>query len=313
MKKLVTIITLTYKKYDHLFETIDSVLKQDYDNIEYIISDDGSADFPQEKITDYLKKRTSIRFQVIHHGENCGTVRNINNACKFSHGEIIMPLSCGDVFFCDNTVSQIVERMENLKSNLLVTSRLVYEGDKQPLYYLPHRKVIPKILSWNNEKQYEAFITSRYWDMASGSAMYYSKKILEELNYFDEEYILWEDGPFLKKYLKDHKLDCAYDIISIWYESGGVSTSKNTNVLLLNDIETLGNSICETEYDSNNRKIKRWIKYLEARKKNNGIFGLLRLRLIYPDIIFSRMVYQVMKRIYKKNEIRSVSNNHKNK
>ena len=46
----VTIFTPTYKRFDTLYKTIQSVLEQDYSNIEYIISDDGSPDFPYDDI-----------------------------------------------------------------------------------------------------------------------------------------------------------------------------------------------------------------------------------------------------------------------
>ena len=39
-KPLVSVVTITYRKFEYIYDTIDSVLNQDYDNIEYIISDD---------------------------------------------------------------------------------------------------------------------------------------------------------------------------------------------------------------------------------------------------------------------------------
>ena len=47
---LVSIITATYKKFDRLIDSINSVIAQDYSNIEYIITDDGSDDFPYSRI-----------------------------------------------------------------------------------------------------------------------------------------------------------------------------------------------------------------------------------------------------------------------
>ena len=39
---LVSVIILSYNQLDILNETIDSILEQDYHNIEIIISDDGT-------------------------------------------------------------------------------------------------------------------------------------------------------------------------------------------------------------------------------------------------------------------------------
>ena len=57
---LVTVATATYKKYDQLYQCIDSVLMQDYEPIEYIISDDGCSAFPKEEIEQYILKKKEI-------------------------------------------------------------------------------------------------------------------------------------------------------------------------------------------------------------------------------------------------------------
>ena len=59
--------------------------------------------------------------------------------------------------------------------------------------------------------------------MIAGCNLYITKDAIEEYGYFDEEYDLWEDGPFLSRYLYNDKIEYAFDIVSIWYESGGVS------------------------------------------------------------------------------------------
>ena len=44
---LVTIILMTYKKFDNIFKALDSVFCQTYSNIELIVTDDGSPNFPK--------------------------------------------------------------------------------------------------------------------------------------------------------------------------------------------------------------------------------------------------------------------------
>ena len=50
---LVTIITPAYNRASFLDETIQSVLSQDYPNIEYIVLDDGSTDHTRQVLEEY--------------------------------------------------------------------------------------------------------------------------------------------------------------------------------------------------------------------------------------------------------------------
>ena len=236
---LVTIVTTTYKRFDKLFATMDSVFVQNYPNIEYIISDDGSDIFPQEEIENYYRKRTNnVNCRVIHHNSNLGTVRNLNEAYRSAHGEYILNLSCGDIFFSADIVSRIVKRFLQTSCVVLVTSRILYKNDFEPICLLPHFEEREIITSFETGiDQYKAFITNRFYDMASGSAMYFSKRIIRMMNYFDERYYLWEDGPFLAKYLQIGKLECAYDMISIWYEDGGMSSRHIAKELKQNNVK----------------------------------------------------------------------------
>ena len=253
---LVSVVTLTYKNFSKVFETIQSVTKQDYPNIEYIVADDGSPDFPEKEIQQLLDQSNLSNTIVLKSTVNRGTVRNINNAYHYARGEIFINLSCGDIFFSPNTVSEIVDRFMKLACDVLVTTRILYKDGFVPISFLPHYLDRSKIEKWDSaEKQYRAFITSSFYDMASGSAMHFSKRILEKLDYFDESYVLWEDGPFIEKYLRKNTIETAYDIISIWYETSGVSSGIIHPLLLKDTIR----------FDQNERmdaypKLCRWDK-----------------------------------------------------
>ncbi len=240
-KCTISIITATYRNFEHIYATIDSVLMQDYPYLEYIITDDGTMDFPEEQLQQYIEdhKKENLSYRIIRHTKNIGTVKNLNYAYKISSGSLIFNLSCGDSFLNSEIVNRIAKRMKESDCDVLVTSRLLYEGDFKPLGLLPHYEERSLIKNYTTGiEQYKAFITSRFYDMASGSAMYLTKRILEKMNYYDEAYRLWEDGPFLAKYLLIGKIECAFDIVSIWYETGGVSDDKKKgNSRILTPIE----------------------------------------------------------------------------
>ena len=49
MRELVAVIVLSYKNVKGIYDTLDSVLSQDYENIEIIISDDATPNFCEEE------------------------------------------------------------------------------------------------------------------------------------------------------------------------------------------------------------------------------------------------------------------------
>ena len=77
----ITANILHYNCEKLLYQTIDSVLMQDYEDIELIIRDDHTpAGFDVEGIRAYIDahKRENIkRVEVIRGEENVGTVRNL--------------------------------------------------------------------------------------------------------------------------------------------------------------------------------------------------------------------------------------------
>ena len=51
---LFTIILVLYKKFDNVYQALDSVFCQTYQNIELIVTDDGSPNFPIKEINEYI-------------------------------------------------------------------------------------------------------------------------------------------------------------------------------------------------------------------------------------------------------------------
>lgn len=89
--ELVSIIVPVYNSVEHLSECIDSLLKQDYPNIEIILVDDGSTDDSYLLCKKYALTDQRIKiFQQIHQGSSSAR----NTGLGFSSGDYIM--------FCDS-------------------------------------------------------------------------------------------------------------------------------------------------------------------------------------------------------------------
>jgi len=90
---LVTIVTPTYNQAHYLTDTIESVLAQDYKNIEYIIINDGSTDNTQAILTQYNGR--------IHwkNQNNLGQANALNNGWSIAKGKYLSYLSSDDILY----------------------------------------------------------------------------------------------------------------------------------------------------------------------------------------------------------------------
>jgi glycosyltransferase involved in cell wall biosynthesis len=89
---LVSIVTPTYNMGRYLEETIQSVLNQDYPNIEYIVMDAGSTDETPAILEKY---RGRLEF---HSGPDRGTADAINKGFSRSHGSVFAYLNADDFY-----------------------------------------------------------------------------------------------------------------------------------------------------------------------------------------------------------------------
>ncbi|MDX1993406.1 MAG: glycosyltransferase family 2 protein [bacterium] len=87
---LVTIITPTYNRADYLPEVIDSVLSQDYPNLEYIVLDDGSKDNTVEVLERYAGRI------IWESHTNMGEAKTVNKGFAMATGEIIAIVNSDD-------------------------------------------------------------------------------------------------------------------------------------------------------------------------------------------------------------------------
>src|SRR5207247_391526 len=90
---LVSIVTPAYNQAEYLAETIESVLAQDYPNLEYIVLDDGSTDHTREVLKKYDGK---LRWES---HKNMGQARTLNEGWRKANGVYIGYLSSDDILY----------------------------------------------------------------------------------------------------------------------------------------------------------------------------------------------------------------------
>ncbi len=99
----ITIITPTYNSADTIRDTIESVINQNYAELEYIVVDGLSTDNTRDIILEY-KDRLNIN--LISEKDN-GIYDAMNKGVKLAQGEIVGILNSDDFFHDNNVLSKI--------------------------------------------------------------------------------------------------------------------------------------------------------------------------------------------------------------
>ena len=94
-KELVSVIMPTYNAGKYLSDSIGSILAQTYENLELLITDDGST---EERTLQLLKEfsEKDPRVKVVYLKENLGSGHSRNNAIERAEGRYIAFCDCDD-------------------------------------------------------------------------------------------------------------------------------------------------------------------------------------------------------------------------
>lgn len=116
---LVSIIIPCYNHEKFVQQTLQSVIDQDYLNIELIIIDDGSSDNSVKKIQALLIdcKSRFVRFE-FRHRPNKGLCATLNEALKWAKGEYFAPIASDDIILPHKTRVQVNCMLEFADNNI---------------------------------------------------------------------------------------------------------------------------------------------------------------------------------------------------
>lgn len=87
--ELVSVMVLAYRVSATVIETLESIYRQTYLNLELVIAEDGSDDDTLERIQEWIVKKGS-RFEkvrVVASPTNTGTSKNANRGVAACSGE----------------------------------------------------------------------------------------------------------------------------------------------------------------------------------------------------------------------------------
>ena len=111
---LVTILTVAFNAEKTIAKTIESVLNQSYDNIEYIVIDGASKDKTVEVVKRYQKAFDDVpgRSLTIISEPDRGMYDGLNKGARMAHGELVGQINADDWYEADavETMATLYEK-----------------------------------------------------------------------------------------------------------------------------------------------------------------------------------------------------------
>ena len=112
-KGLVSILTPCYNTGKLLHRLLDSVLMQDYPQVEMFCIDDGSSDNTREVVESYIPKFAEKGYTLTYvYQENGGQSVAVNNGLKLVNGEYLMWPDSDDYYAMPDIISCMVAKMQ---------------------------------------------------------------------------------------------------------------------------------------------------------------------------------------------------------
>jgi glycosyltransferase involved in cell wall biosynthesis len=117
----VSILIPTYNAERHLVECLDSVLAQDFADMEILISDNGSTDGTLKIIEAYGGREARIRWW--QNAKNLGFVPNHNLCLQRARGEYVKFVHADDKLLSTSAIGKMAAALEGNPSAVLAGSR----------------------------------------------------------------------------------------------------------------------------------------------------------------------------------------------
>lgn len=229
---LVSVVMPCFNSAKHLNQAIDSVLEQDYPNIELIVVDDGSTDNSRQILQQYGEKIKVIA------QKNGGPAAARNTAMRAAQGDFIAFNDSDDIWLPGKLSAQLNYLQSAPDVGLCYTSWIVWD-QQQPLQQ--HLNKLPNISPYQIVPEFSGWIYLKLLKVSyiHTTTAVIRKSVIDNVGYFNEAYRIGEDHDYwlrISQFCPVTKLKRAYSV----YRDEPISITKtlhshNFSLLVLED------------------------------------------------------------------------------
>lgn len=206
----VSIITICYNREATIDNAIESVLNQDFPNIEYIVIDGNSTDGTTEIIQSYGDKISRFVSE-----PDKGMYDALNKGLRLATGDIIGLMHSDDEFYDATVVSQIVAAFQNNPNTDGVYGDGIYVSNDAE-----ERIIRDRIGGAYSLKKVQSG-----W-LPLHPTVYLKRTVIEKYGFYNLDFKIASDTELLLRYLYKYQIKITYvNSYFVKMRMGGLSTS----------------------------------------------------------------------------------------
>jgi glycosyltransferase len=244
---IISLITTCYNRVSTVERTIQSVISQDYSDIEYILIDGASKDGSMDIINRYSGHIS----HVVSESDN-GMYQAINKGIRLATGDVIGLLHSDDVFYSADVLSNVAEAFSRNKADIVYGNGIFVSPDN------PHKIV----RNWIGG-EYKKENVKRGW-LPLHPTVYVKRKVYEQCGLYDESYKIAADSDMLVRILYYYQFNVSYlNRYIVRMQMGGLSTSLKSQFYKWKEDIRMYRSHGFNPYVSLTRKIFSKVKQLD--------------------------------------------------
>jgi glycosyltransferase involved in cell wall biosynthesis len=217
----VSIITVCYNSFAHIQDAIDSVVEQDFSNIEHIVIDGNSTDGTQKILE---KNAADLAFWISE--PDMGIYDAMNKGIQAATGDIVGILNSDDFYYDQNVISKVASAFSDKNVDAVF-------GD---LIFVDPRNLDRTVRTYSSKNWHPDKFAKGY--MPAHPTFFVRKEFYEKYGLFETDYKIAADYEMLIRLLYVNKLKYTYlPMKMVKMRKGGVSSNGiKSNIILNNEI-----------------------------------------------------------------------------
>lgn len=198
-EELISIIVVTYNSAKTVIDTLESISRQDYHNIEIVLTDDASKDYTIEIAREWKNKNQYEPMQIITVESNTGVTKNVNRGLAKCKGKLFKIIA-GDDTLAPNAIRLYYNAYHEFNPQVIGMAKVRLWGDvtNTQREYCDNSY---KMVQLTQSEQYKQMLIMNF--ITAPSVGLIGVEDAKKIGAFDERYPAFEDYPFFLKLLRN--------------------------------------------------------------------------------------------------------------